>query len=88
MATGRRPVISVKRGGVTTGRHSTVRQKECGRITCKRLGSSPVSLKSQPLIKPILSLDSVASLIATECDELWDYGLLFITTGVPNLGDL
>ena len=75
MATGRRPVISVKRGGVTTGRQSTVR----GRITRKRLGSSPVSLKSQSLIKPILSLDSLASLIATECGELWDYGLLFIT---------
>ena len=57
MATGRRPVISAKRGGVMTGRQSTVRQKECGRIPCKRLGSSPVSLKSQPLIKPILSLE-------------------------------
>jgi hypothetical protein len=51
------------------------------------LESSPVSLKSQPLIKPILSLDSVASLIANECGELWDYGLLFITTVVPSGGD-
>jgi hypothetical protein len=75
MATGRRPVISVKRGGVTTSRQSTVRQKECGRVTCKRLESSPVPLKSQPLIKPILSLDSGASPIAMDAAS---FGLWFI----------
>jgi hypothetical protein len=56
----------VKGGGVTIGRHSWVRQKECGRITCERSESSHFSSKSQPLIKPILSLDSAAPLIATE----------------------
>jgi hypothetical protein len=55
----------VKGGGVKTGRWDSVRRKECGRITCKRSESSRVSLKLQPLIKPVLSLDSVASLIAT-----------------------
>jgi len=38
--------------------------KECGRIICKRSESPRVSLKSQALIKPILSLDSAASLNA------------------------
>jgi hypothetical protein len=37
MATGKRPVISVKRGGVTTGRQNTVRQKERGRIHLQAL---------------------------------------------------
>jgi hypothetical protein len=63
MATGRIPVISADGGGVTIGRHSSVRLKECGRIPCKRSESSHLSLKSQPLIKPILSLDSAASLM-------------------------
>ena len=62
--------------------------KECGRITCKRSESSRVSLKSQPLIKPILSLDSAASLIATPSGDLWDYGLYFITTLFLNLKEV
>jgi cysteine desulfuration protein SufE len=64
------------------------RAEECGRITCKRLRSSCVSLKSQPLIKPILSLDSAASLIATLSGELWDYGLSFITKAFLNLNEV
>jgi hypothetical protein len=76
-------------GGVTIGRHISVRQsKECGRITCKRSGSSRVSLKSQPLIKPILSLDSAASLITALSGDLWGYGLCFITTLFLNLNEV
>jgi hypothetical protein len=75
----------VKGGGVKTGRWDSVRRKECGRITCKRSESSRVSLKLQPLIKPVLSLDSVASPNCNRGRELWDYGLLFITKVAPNL---
>jgi hypothetical protein len=49
--------------------------------------SSRASLKSQPLIKPILSLDSAAPLIATPSGDLWDYGLCFITTLFSNLDE-
>ena len=62
--------------------------KGCGRITCRRSGSSRVSSQSQPQIKPILSLDSAASLITTPCGRPWDYGLSFITTVFPNLNDV
>jgi cysteine desulfuration protein SufE len=76
-------------GGVTIAdRVPFGRAKECGRITCKRSESSRVSLKSQPLIKPILSLDSAASLIATPSGDLWDYGLYFITTLFLNLKEV
>jgi hypothetical protein len=71
------------------GEHSSVRQsKECGRITCKRSESSPVSLKSQPLIKPILSLDSAASLNVSLSGDLWDYGLSFMTRVFLNLNEV
>ena len=63
------------------------RAKDCGRIICKRSESPRVSLKSQALIKPILSLDSAASLNAAPSGELWDYGLSFITTVLLNLSD-
>ena len=76
-------------GGVTIAdRVPFGRAKECGRITCKRSESSRVSLKSQPLIKPILSLDSAASLIATPSGDPWDYGLYFITTLFLNLKEV
>jgi cysteine desulfuration protein SufE len=64
------------------------RAKECGRITCKRSESLRVSLKSQPLIKPILSLDSAASLIATQSGDLWVYSLCLITTLFLNLDEV